>query len=63
MDADKVIQRLFNNNFGLSENETSDEECEGISAYAGQQHLDTVELATLGSGVEVQPLVALLEST
>ncbi len=40
--------------FGLSENETSDEEGEGIFACAGRQHLDTVELATLSSGVEVQ---------
>ncbi len=55
MDADKVIQGLFDKDFGLSENETSDEEGEGIFAYAGQQHLDTVELATLSSGVEVQP--------
>ncbi len=38
-----------------SENETSDEEGKGIFACAGQQHLDTVELATLSSGVEVQP--------
>ncbi len=62
MDAAEVIQRLFNDDFGLSENETSDEDGEGIFACAGQQHLDTVELATLSSGVEVQP-VALLEPT
>ncbi len=55
MDADEVIQRLFDDDFGLSENETSDEEGEGIFTCAGQQHLDTVELATLSSGVEVQP--------
>ncbi len=55
MDADKVIQRLFDDDFGLSVNETRDEESEGIFAWAGQQHLDTVELATLSSGVEVQP--------
>ncbi len=39
----------------ILENETSDEEGEGMFACAGQQHLDTVELATLSSGVEVQP--------
>ena len=55
MDADEVIKRLFDDDFGLSENESSDEEGEGIFAYAGQQHLDAVELATLSSGVEVQP--------
>ncbi len=55
MDADEVIQRLFDDDFGLSENEANNEEGEGIFAYAGQQHLDTVELATLSSGVEVQP--------
>ena len=55
MNAVKVIQCLFDNNFGLSENETSDEEGEEIFAYAGQHHLHTVELATLSSGVEVQP--------
>ncbi len=55
MDADEVIQCIFDDDFGLYENETSDEEGEGIFAYAGQQHLDTVELATLSSGVEVQP--------
>ncbi len=54
MDANEIIQRLFDNNFSLSENETSNEEGEGMFAYAGQQHLDTVELATLSSGVEVQ---------
>ncbi len=35
MNAVKVIQCLFDNNFGLSENETSDEEGEEIFAYAG----------------------------
>ncbi len=33
MDADKVIQRLFDKDFGLSENETSDEE--GIPVARG----------------------------
>ena len=37
-----VIQRLFEDNFGLSENESSNEEGEGRFAYAGQQHFDTV---------------------
>ncbi len=32
MDADKVIQRLFDDDFGLSVNETRDEESEGIFA-------------------------------
>ena len=45
-----VIQRLYEDNFGLFENESSNEEGERIFAYAGQQHLDTVELATLSSG-------------
>ena len=58
MGADEVIQRLCEDYFGLSENESSDEEGEGIFAYAGQQHLDTVELATLSSGVEVQPSIS-----
>ncbi len=35
MDADEVIQRLFDDDFGFSENETSDEEGEGIFACAG----------------------------
>ena len=34
MDADEVIQQLFKNDFGLSENESSDEKGEGIFAYA-----------------------------
>ena len=42
MDADKVIKHLFDNDFGLSMNESSDEEGEWIFAYARQQHLDTV---------------------
>ena len=58
MDADEVIQRLFEDDFGLSENESSDEEGEGVFAYAGQQHLDTVELATLSSSMEVQPSIS-----
>ena len=53
-----VIQRLFEDDFGLSANESSNEEGEGIFAYAGQQHLDTVELATQSSGVEVQPSIS-----
>ena len=53
-----VIQRLFEDYFGLSENESSNEEGEGIFAYAGQQLLDTVELATLSSGMEVQPSIS-----
>ena len=50
MDADEVIQRLFEDEFGLSEDDSSDEDGEGIFAYAGQHHLDSVELATLRSG-------------
>ena len=57
MDADEVIQRLFEDDFGLS-NERSDEESEGMFAYAGKQHLDTVELATQSSDVEVQPCIS-----
>ena len=53
-----VIQRLFEDDFGLSENESSNEEGERIFAYAGQRHLDTVELATLSSSVEVQPSIS-----
>ena len=53
-----VIQQFFEDNFGLSKNESSNEEGERIFAYAGQQHLDTVELATLSSGVEVQPSIS-----
>ena len=34
MDADEVIQQLFENDFGLSENESSDEKGERIFAYA-----------------------------
>ena len=37
-----VIQRLFEDDFGLSENEIRNKEGEGIFVYAGQQHLDTV---------------------
>ena len=53
-----VIQRLFEDDFSLSENESSTEEGEGICAYAGQQHLDRVERATLSSGVEVQSSIS-----
>ena len=53
-----VIKQLFEDDFGLSENESSNEEGEGIFAYAGQQQFDTVELATLSSGVEVQPSIS-----
>ena len=35
MDADEVIQQLFEDDFGLS-NESSDEESEGMFAYAGK---------------------------
>ncbi len=44
MDADEVIQRLFDDDFGLSENETGDKEGEGIFACAGQ-HFFILELS------------------
>ena len=35
--VDEVLQRLFDDDFGLSEDDSSDEDGEGIFAYAGQQ--------------------------
>ena len=51
--VDKVLQRLFDDDFGLSEDDSSDEDGEGIFAYAGQQHFDAA--AALSSGVAFNP--------
>ncbi len=62
MVANEVFQCLFEDDFSLSEDESSDEEGKGMFAYAGQQHLDTVELATMSSEWKFS-LIALLEPT
>ena len=53
--VDEVLQRLFDDDFGLSEDDSSDEDGEGIFAYAGQQHFDAAEVAALSSGVTFNP--------
>ena len=53
--VDEVLQRLFDDDFGLSEDDSSDEDGEGIFAYAGEQHFDAAEAAALSSGVAFNP--------
>ena len=51
LNANEVLQRLFDDDFGVSEDASSDDEGEGIFAYAGQQHIDAAEVAALSRGV------------
>ena len=51
LNADEVVKRLFDDDYIFSEDDSSDEEGEGIFAYAGQQHIDTPEVAGLSRGV------------
>ncbi len=55
MDADEVLQRLFEDDFSLSEGDSSDDDGEGIFGYAGQQHFDNAELESLSSRVAAKP--------
>lgn len=51
LSLDEVLQGVFDDDsdeFGLSEDESSEGEDEGISAYAGQHHMDLEEVAALG---------------
>ena len=47
LSVDEVVERLFDDNFSFSEGDSSDEEGEGIFAYAGQPHIDAAEVAAL----------------
>ena len=57
------IQIYCNNNVevSFSEGDISDEEGEGIFAYAGQPHIDAVEVAALSRGVVSIPLTPPLD--
>ena len=50
LSVDEVVERLFDDDFSFSEDDISDEEGEGIFAYAGQPHIDAAEVAALSRG-------------
>ena len=54
--VDEVVERLFDDDFSFSEGDISDEEGEGIFAYAGEPHIDAVEVAALSRGVVSIPI-------
>ena len=56
LSVDEVVERLFDDDFSFSEGDISDEEGEGIFAYAGQPHIDAAEVAALSRGVVSIPI-------
>ena len=58
LNLDEVVSRLFDDDFGLSEDESSEEEGDedrsSIHAFTGPRTVDTEELAALGSFVTSQ---------
>ena len=38
--TDEVVELLFDDDFGVSEGNSSDEDGEGVFAYTSQQHFD-----------------------
>ena len=56
--TDEVVELLFDDDFGVSEGDSSDEDGEGVFAYAGQQHFDSAEVAALSKGVVPIPICA-----
>ena len=56
LSVDEVVERLFDDGFSFSEGDSSDEEGEGILAYAGQPHNDATEVAALSRGVVSIPI-------
>ena len=53
LSVDEAVERLFDDDFSFSEGDSSDEEGEGIFAYAGQPHIDAVEVAALRGVVSI----------
>ena len=53
LSVDEVVERLFDDDFSFSEGDISDEEGEGIFAYA---HIDAGEVAALSRGVVSIPI-------
>ena len=51
LNADEVVEHLFDDDFSFSEDDSSDEKGEGIFAYVGQQHIDAAKVAALSRGV------------
>ena len=47
----EMVQLLFEIYFGVSDSESSEEEGDGVYAYAGQQHFDSTEISTFSKGV------------
>ena len=56
---EEVVEFMFKeDDSDISEGGSSDEEGEGVYAYAGQQHFDSAEVASLSEGVVPVPVVA-----
>ena len=56
LSVDEVVELLFDDDFSFLEGDISDEEGEGIFAYAGQPHIDAAEVAALSRGVVSIPI-------
>ena len=61
LSVDEVVERLFDNDFSFLEGDISDEEGEGIFAYARQPHIDTEEVAALSREVVLSRLTPPLD--
>ena len=51
------MELLFDDDFGVSEGDSSDEDGDGVFAYAGQQHFDSAEVVALSKGNRPYQLV------
>ena len=52
------MELLFDDDFGVSEGDSSDEDGDGVFAYASQQHFDSAEVAALSKGIVTIPIGA-----
>lgn len=55
LSLEDVLSGIFDDDFGLSEGQSSDEEGEGIYAYAGKPRVDPGEVAALSRAVTCEP--------
>ena len=52
--VEEILSRVCNDEFGLSDDDSSDDDCEGIYAYLGQSRTDPEEVILMGRSVMSQ---------
>ena len=48
---EEVLSRVCDDEFGLSDDDSSDDDCEGIYSYLGQSRTDPEEVISMGRSV------------